>query len=59
MSSTATVTTGTMARPPRPEMSPTMARPRSAGNAADKASSYGSQYSPSAEETEAGAAERT
>jgi len=33
--------------------------PALAGNAADKASSYGSQYSPSAEETEAGAAERT
>ena len=33
--------------------------PALAGNAADKASSYGSQYSPSAEETEAGVAERT
>jgi Mrp family chromosome partitioning ATPase len=32
--------------------------PPSAENAADKASSYGSQYSSSAEETEAGAAER-
>jgi capsular exopolysaccharide synthesis family protein len=33
--------------------------PSSVGGAADKASSYGSQYSSSAEETEAGAAERT